>query len=90
MDTSQRFCLDRRAFLGTAALGTIAATALISGCNNSEQVADGVGSTESKPVQTKKPSETLDCDVLVLGAGGAGLWAAIEACRAGKRGIGAE
>ena len=67
--------LSRRNFV---ALGTAAAAAVAAGA--SVALAD-----EQKADEAAAPtSDTLEADVVIAGAGAAGLLAAVEACRAGK------
>ena len=71
--------MTRRGFVamgaGVAAAGAIAGTtALASESAKADKAASG----------SKEPGESVEADVVIAGAGAAGIWAAVEACRAGK------
>lgn len=72
--------IDRRHFLAgigaTALLGTLSAAA---GC------APAPTGTQKEGPSAKPVSETWDCDIVIVGAGGSGLAAAVEAGEAGAR-----
>lgn len=70
--------LSRRAFFGASALFGIAAAATATGCAPSTR-----GDAETGLAVTGEPEWAEEYDVVVLGAGGAGNAAAIEAGRAG-------
>lgn len=67
--------LTRRTFvaLGTAAAATVAAGASVA-------LADEQAAAETEA----SVSDTLEADVVIAGAGASGMWAAVEAARAGK------
>ncbi len=78
--------LSRRSFLtlgGVAALGSAAALA---GCAPQQNKADlaETGENAAEANAMKTADETRECDIAIVGAGGAGMWAAVEAVNAGK------
>ena len=78
--------LSRRSFLtlgGVAALGSAAALAGCAPQQSSGALAD-TGSAAEEAAELKTADETRECDIAIVGAGGAGMWAAVEAVRAGK------
>lgn len=86
--------MDRRSFLGLSALGALAAGAGLAGCapqqgNASAPTADaaeGVSQEQaSASIPRKEGSSTKECDVVVVGAGAAGLMAALKLSEAGKK-----
>ncbi|WP_080801958.1 FAD-dependent oxidoreductase [Arabiibacter massiliensis] len=93
MDTS----MDRRAFLGLAAMGTLAAGAGLAGCAPQQggapapaaAAADAAEPAEQQAVAggipRKEGSEKKECDVAIVGAGAAGLMAGLKLAQAGKR-----
>ncbi len=77
--------MNRRSFLqgvgATALLGSLAA---LGGCASGKtegQSQSGAANTASSSSLT--PSNTLECDIVIVGAGGSGLAAAVEAGEAG-------
>lgn len=93
MDTS----MNRRSFLGLSAFGALAAGVGLAGCtpqqgSASASTADAVeGSSPTAGQQTagdiprKEGTSTKECDAVVVGAGAAGLMAALKLCEAGKK-----
>lgn len=86
--------MDRRAFLGLSAMGALAAGAGLAGCSpqQKETAAAGEDATASpadQSGQTAIPrvegSQTKECDVCVVGAGAAGLMAALKLAEADKK-----
>lgn len=85
--------MDRRSFLGLGALGALAAGAGLAGCApqspgaaTAESLGDtGEGTEASAGIARKEGSETKECDVAVVGAGAAGLQAALKLARGGKK-----
>lgn len=79
--------VSRRAFLsGAAAFGGILAAGALSGCaptasNTSDEAP--LADTGEAAEEAKNVTETVDCDIVVLGAGWAGLAAAVEAMESG-------
>ena len=90
MDTS----MDRRAFLGLSAMGALAAGAGLAGCapkqNGAAAASEGGAATADEPkaqegIPRKEGSSTKECDAVVVGAGAAGLMAALKLSEAGKK-----
>lgn len=86
--------MDRRSFLGLSALGALAAGAGLAGCapqqgNASAPTADAAeGASQEQAsggIPRKEGSSTKECDVVVVGAGAAGLMAALKLGEAGKK-----
>lgn len=86
--------MDRRSFLGLSALGALAAGAGLAGCapqqgNASASTADAAGGASQEQasggIPRKEGSSTKECDVVVVGAGAAGLMAALKLSEAGKK-----
>ena len=79
--------LSRRSFLtlgGVAALGGAAALAGCAPQASSSANADAKGATDDAASAMQTADQTKECDIAIVGAGGAGMWAAVEAVRAGK------
>ena len=68
--------ISRREFLKGSAAAGLAATGLMAGTVMAE---------EAPMAEEKEISETRDTEVLIVGAGGAGLHAAYNLCKAGKQ-----
>lgn len=85
--------MDRRSFLGWGAVGALAAGASLAGCapqaQSAEPATDGslseTGDKGAGGIPRKEGSETRECDVAVVGAGAAGLQAALKLARGGKK-----
>lgn len=85
--------MDRRSFLGLGAVGVLAAGASFAGCapqaQNAGPATDGslseTGDKGAAGIPRKEGSETRECDVAVVGAGAAGLQAALKLARGGKK-----
>ena len=85
--------MDRRSFLGLGAVGALAAGASLAGCapqaQNAEPATGGslseTGDKGAGGIPRKEGSETRECDVAVVGAGAAGLQAALKLARGGKK-----
>lgn len=88
--------LDRRSFIkGGVALGGAAALAGLAGCASPAQSASESGSTEQRPeaaqdykakpepISDDQVTETLEADIVVVGAGNAGAVAAATASEEG-------
>lgn len=79
--------LDRRSFLGLAAMGSLAAGAGLAGCapksKTQTAIAETAATTTSIPRKEGKTKENFD--VAIVGAGAAGLLAAYELTKAGKK-----
>lgn len=76
--------VSRRAFLsGAAAFGGILAAGALSGCaptaTNASTDEAPLADTGETAEEAKNVAETIDCDIVVLGAGWSGLAAAVEA-----------
>lgn len=85
--------MNRRSFLGLGALGALAAGAGLAGCApkapaapaaNADVLGD-TGEAASEAIPRKEGKETKECDVAVVGAGAAGLMAALNLARGGKK-----
>lgn len=85
--------MNRRSFLSLGALGALAAGAGLAGCApkapaapaaNADVLGD-TGEAASEAIPRKEGKETKECDVAVVGAGAAGLMAALNLARGGKK-----
>lgn len=79
--------LSRRGFLtlgGVAALGSAAVLAGCSGPKNAKDAKSDKQDSSEGVGELQTADKTMDCDIAIVGAGGAGMWAAVEAARAGK------
>ena len=87
METS----MNRRAFLGLTAFGALAAGAGLAGCAPQASNAGAAeprgdrGEAPAEGIKRKEGSETKECDVAIVGAGAAGLMAAMNLARGGKK-----
>lgn len=85
--------MDRRSFLGLGAMGALVAGAGLVGCSPQQKEAtaadaqsDGAAGQETQAgIPRKEGSSTKECDVAVVGAGAAGLMAALKLSEAGKK-----
>ena len=86
--------MDRRSFLGLGAVGALAAGAGLAGCAPQSQAAPaagdnlgeaGEGAQAGTAIPRKEGTETKQCDVAIVGAGAAGLQAALKLARGGKK-----
>lgn len=76
--------MSRRNFLALGSLAAVAGGAALAGCAPTKS--EGKASKDdAKAAEIKTADETMECDIAIVGAGGAGMWAAVEACRAGKK-----
>lgn len=79
--------LSRRSFLTLGGVAALGGAAALAGCAP-QSAASGAASTAATPASDmsalQTADETKECDIVIVGAGGAGLWAAVEAVRAGK------
>ena len=84
--TQENKGLTRRNFLAIGSVAALAGTAALAGCApGASSQDDKAGADEANDAATMATAEeTKECDVAIVGAGGAGLWAAVEAVRAGK------
>lgn len=88
--------MDRRSFLGLSAMGALAAGAGLAGCSPqqkdagtgkadaAESASQDSGQQAAEGIPRKEGSSTKECDVVVVGAGAAGLMAALKLSEAGK------
>lgn len=81
--------IDRRSFLGLSAFGALAAGASLAGCSpkstKSEPQNAEQGSTQNEGIARKEGSEKKECDAVIVGAGAAGLMAALKLSEAGMK-----
>lgn len=78
--------MSRRKFLGIGSVAALAGTAALGGCSSpkSASSSNGKGQEISSVAVKSTPDDTKSCDIVIVGAGGAGMWAAVEAVDAGK------
>lgn len=78
--------LSRRGFLTLGGFAALGGAAALAGCAPKAAATDSKTSDAKADdsAAMKTADETKTCDIVVVGAGGAGLWAAVEAARAGK------
>ena len=88
--------MDRRAFLGLSATGALVAGAGLAGCaprqgrqqdaaaSDEEDAAGASDGGAQEAIPRVEGSSTKECDVCVVGAGAAGLMAALKLAEAGK------
>jgi succinate dehydrogenase/fumarate reductase flavoprotein subunit len=85
IDSNSRHSLSRRDFVRTAfSVGALAAVPLAIGAEKAfgeEEIAPGAGVTV--PSATYENGEIIDVDLLIIGSGFAGLWAALTAADKG-------
>lgn len=80
--------LSRRSFLTLGGVAALGGAAALTGC--APQASSGTSSSASAQssdddaTAMQTAEETKECDIVILGAGGAGMWAAVEGVRAGK------
>lgn len=83
--------MDRRSFLGLGALGALTAGAGLAGCAPQAQNAEAPALSDTGEnvatagIPRKEGAETKECDVAIVGAGAAGLQAALKLARGGKK-----
>lgn len=84
--------MDRRAFLGLGALGALTAGASLAGCAPQASSVPAAGDNLSETgeeaatgIPRKEGSEVKECDAVIVGAGAAGLQAALWLARGGKK-----
>lgn len=81
--------MERRTFIkGAAFAGVAAAAAGLAGCaqqNTSSAPAEDTQGTASATTESITPSETIDCDICVVGAGISGLTACVQAAENGAK-----
>lgn len=72
--------IDRRSFIkGALATGGFAAVAGLTACASGSDKGSGEAQTTTGEQATIEPSETLECDICVVGAGLSGLSACVQA-----------
>lgn len=77
--------MTRRNFLAIGSVAAIAGgAASLAACAPSTVSSSKGESSDQVSHDLKTADETIECDIAIVGAGGAGMWAAVEACRAGK------
>ena len=83
MKTNQE--ISRRNFLALGSMAALAGgAASLAACAPSNASSDDDKKADEVSAEVKPADETMECDIAIVGAGGAGVWAAVEACRAGK------
>lgn len=85
--------VSRRRFIGTAALSLVAVGSGLAGCSPARPENDPDGKSneeESAAPMPREPIHTLECDILVVGSGTAGMCAAVKSAELGKTVILAE
>jgi fumarate reductase flavoprotein subunit len=86
-ETNKQNVLSRRSFISGAGTLTLAgAMGALTGCSPKQEATTG-GDTSGAPTQAvigpANISETLSCDIAIVGAGGSGLAAAVQASELG-------
>lgn len=77
--------ISRRNFLALGSMAALAGgAASLAACAPSKVSSDDNKKANEPSAEVKPADETMECDIAIVGAGGAGIWAAVEACRAGK------
>ena len=78
--------LSRRSFLTLGGVAALGGAAALAGCAPQAASDTKAEATDAKSdaAAMQQAEETKECDIAIVGAGGAGLWAAVEAVRAGK------
>ena len=76
--------LSRRSFLTLGGVAALGGAAALAGCAPQASSESKSGSAKGDDAAMKTADQTKECDIAVVGAGGAGMWAAVEAVRAGK------
>ena len=77
--------ISRRNFLALGSMAALAGgAASLAACAPSKVSSDDDKKANEPSAEVKPADETMECDIAIVGAGGAGIWAAVEACRAGK------
>ncbi len=81
--------LTRRGFIGLGSAAVLAAGAAgLAGCapqsRKESKASDKTAQADSGAVAKESADETRQTDIVIVGAGGAGMWAAVEAVDAGK------
>ncbi|MEG0757368.1 MAG: FAD-dependent oxidoreductase, partial [Raoultibacter sp.] len=82
--STQNSGLTRRNFLTLGSVAALAGTAALAGCAPQPTSGAKAQADENDGTTMATADETKECDIVILGAGGAGMWAAVEAARAGK------
>lgn len=78
--------LTRRGFIGLGSVAVLAAGAAgLTGCAQPRKASEGAAAKAETPgVAKDSADETKQADIAIVGAGGAGMWAAVEVVEAGK------
>ncbi len=76
--------LSRRSFLTLGGVAALGGAAALAGCAPQASSESKSESAKGDDAAMKTADQTKECDIAVVGAGGAGMWAAVEAVRAGK------
>ena len=76
--------LSRRSFLTLGGVAALGGAAALAGCAPQASSESKSESAKGDDAAMKTADQTKECDIVVVGAGGAGMWAAVEAVRAGK------
>ena len=77
--------VSRRSFLTLGGIAALGAGAALAGCAPKAPAKDlAETGAEEAGAAMQTADETKECDIAIVGAGGAGMWAAVEAVRAGK------
>lgn len=81
--------MNRRSFLGITAFGALAAGATIAGCSPqpAKSKSDGAEQedAQNEGIPRKEGSEKRECDAVIVGAGAAGLMAALKLSEGGMK-----
>lgn len=76
--------LSRRSFLTLGGVAALGGAAALAGCAPQASSESKSESAKGDDAAMKTADQTKECDIAVVGAGGAGMWAAVEAVRVGK------
>lgn len=77
--------LSRRSFLALGGIAALGGAAALQGCAPKSASSKKESSRSDTHVEDMKTADsTMEADVVIVGAGGAGMWAAVEVVDAGK------
>ncbi len=77
--------VSRRSFLTLGGIAALGAGAALTGCAPKAPAKDLATTGAEEAASTMQTADEIkECDIAIVGAGGAGMWAAVEAVRAGK------